>query len=189
MKRLFILTFSAMFVLSFLHAQTTHFLSDNHVMKRVSTNSKYLLLPIEESRENDHVRILQDQKVVKEFNCKLAMNKIDYFVPLHLDEFGGKDILLDITISRGNANEQARHTATKDFICWKAMKYADTFDTQNREKFRPAYHHTPLYGWMNDPNGMFYKDGIWHLYFQHNPYGSQWENMTWGHSTSRDLMN
>lgn len=178
-----------MFALSFLHAQTTHFLSDNHVMQRISTNSKYLLLPVEESRENDHVRILQDQKVVKEFNCKLAMNKIDYFVPLNLDEFGGKDILLDITISRGNANEQARHTSTKDFICWKAIKYTDTFDTQNREKFRPVYHHTPLYGWMNDPNGMFYKDGVWHLYFQHNPYGSQWENMTWGHSTSRDLMN
>ena len=41
---------------------------------------------------------------------------------------------------------------------------------------------------MNDPNGMFYKDGVWHLYFQHNPYGSQWENMTWGHSTSTDLI-
>ena len=41
---------------------------------------------------------------------------------------------------------------------------------------------------MNDPNGMFYKDGIWHLYYQWNPYGSQWENMTWGHSTSRDLI-
>ena len=187
-KKIFVISL-LMFALSFLHAQTTHFLSDNHVMQRISTNSKYLLLPVEESRENDHVRILQDQKVVKEFNCKLAMNKIDYFVPLNLDEFGGKDILLDITISRGNANEQARHTSTKDFICWKAIKYTDTFDTQNREKFRPVYHHTPLYGWMNDPNGMFYKDGVWHLYFQHNPYGSQWENMTWGHSTSRDLMN
>ena len=41
---------------------------------------------------------------------------------------------------------------------------------------------------MNDPNGMFYKDGIWHLYYQWNPYGSQWENMTWGHSTSKDLI-
>ena len=41
---------------------------------------------------------------------------------------------------------------------------------------------------MNDPNGMFFKDGVWHLYFQHNPYGSQWENMTWGHSTSTDLI-
>ena len=68
------------------------------------------------------------------------------------------------------------------------MKYVDTFDTANREQFRPIYHHTPLYGWMNDPNGMFYKDGVWHLYYQYNPYGSQWENMTWGHSTSRDLL-
>ena len=41
---------------------------------------------------------------------------------------------------------------------------------------------------MNDPNGMFYKDGVWHLYYQYNPYGSQWENMTWAHSTSTDLI-
>ena len=42
---------------------------------------------------------------------------------------------------------------------------------------------------MNDPNGMFYKDGVWHLYYQKNPYGSKWQNMTWGHSTSTDLIN
>ena len=41
---------------------------------------------------------------------------------------------------------------------------------------------------MNDPNGMFYKDGVWHLYYQWNPYGSKWQNMTWGHSSSKDLV-
>jgi levanase/fructan beta-fructosidase len=76
----------------------------------------------------------------------------------------------------------------KDFLCWREMKQSDDFDTANREKFRPAYHHTPAYGWMNDPNGMFYKDGVYHLYYQWNPYGSMWENMTWGHSTSKDLI-
>ena len=76
----------------------------------------------------------------------------------------------------------------KKFVCWEKMKYSDSFDTKNVEKHRPAYHHTPAYGWMNDPNGMFYKDGVWHLYYQYNPYGSQWENMSWGHSTSTDLM-
>ena len=75
-----------------------------------------------------------------------------------------------------------------DAVGWKALKLSDTFDTANKEKYRPLYHHTPAYGWMNDPNGMFYKDGVWHLYFQHNPYGSVWGNMTWGHSTSTDLV-
>lgn len=68
------------------------------------------------------------------------------------------------------------------------MKQSDTFDTTNREQWRPVYHHTPTWGWMNDPNGMFYKDGVWHLYYQHNAYGSIWGNISWGHSTSTDLM-
>ena len=71
---------------------------------------------------------------------------------------------------------------------WEALSLSDSFDTTNTERFRPAFHHTPLYGWMNDPNGMFFKDGVWHLYYQYNPYGSKWQNMTWGHSTSTDLI-
>ena len=86
---------------------------------------------------------------------------------------------------------QGRSTVreAKDDACWKNLTLSDTFDTTNREKYRPVYHHTPLYGWMNDPNGMFYKDGVWHLYFQHNPYGSKWQNLSWGHSSSKDLIN
>ena len=93
--------------------------------------------------------------------------------------------MLDVVIpqSRGSVRE------AKDDACWRGIVLADTFDTANREKYRPAFHHTPRYGWMNDPNGMFYKDGRWHLYYQYNPYGSKWQNMTWGHSVSDDLVN
>ena len=113
-------------------------------------------------------------------NVRLAVDNVDYYVPLEVKD--GQ--LLDI-IFHGDRRTTGN---MKGFACWKEMKFSDTFDTTNREKFRPAYHHTPQYGWMNDPNGMFYKDGEWHLYYQYNPYGSLWENMTWGHSVSKDLV-
>ena len=164
-----------------MHAQS--FLSQNHAIKRVITSDKYILLPVEEDEHNAHIRVIKDNQVVKEFNCKLAINKTDYSVPLDISEYGG-DVLLDIQFT----GDKRSIGLIKDFACWKDIKLSSVFDTKNREKFRPIYHHTPAYGWMNDPNGMFYKDGVWHLYYQYNPYGSQWENMTWAHSTSTDLM-
>ena len=166
---------------TFMHAQT--FLSSNHAMKRVKTADKYILLPVEEEEGYAHIRVIKDNQVVKEFNCKLAINKTDYSVPLDISEYGG-DVLLDIQFS----GDKRSIGLINNFVCWKDIKATNVFDSKNREKFRSIYHHTPLYGWMNDPNGMFYKDGVWHLYYQYNPYGSQWENMTWAHSTSTDLI-
>ena len=166
---------------TFMHAQT--FLSSNHAMKRVKTADKYILLPVEEEEGYAHIRVIKDNQVVKEFNCKLAINKTDYNVPLDVSEYGG-DVLLDIQFS----GDKRSIGLINNFVCWKDIKATNVFDSKNREKFRSIYHHTPIYGWMNDPNGMFYKDGVWHLYYQYNPYGSQWENMTWAHSTSTDLI-
>ena len=166
---------------TFMHAQT--FLSSNHAMKRVKTVDKYILLPVEEEEGYAHIRVIKDNQVVKEFNCKLAINKTYYNVPLDVSEYGG-DVLLDIQFS----GDKRSIGLINNFVCWKDIKATNVFDSKNREKFRSIYHHTPVYGWMNDPNGMFYKDGVWHLYYQYNPYGSQWENMTWAHSTSTDLI-
>lgn len=174
-------------------AQTmkTKILADDHVMLRVNTADGYVLLPVEESQNTDHIRVISNNNVVQEFNVRLAVNKADYYVPLNVRRFAdgqGKSLLLDIIVNRGDAANSASKAATSDFAAWKLVKTSHAIDMTNREKFRPLYHHTPAYGWMNDPNGLFYKDGVWHLYFQYNPYGSQWENMTWGHSTSTDLI-
>jgi levanase/fructan beta-fructosidase len=178
-KLLMILTVMLMTVT--VKAQEVLILGDNHAMLKHDQGRKYLLLPVQEKEENAAIAVMDGRnEMVKRLNVRLAVDKVDYFVPVELKDAK----LFEITFH----GDRRTKGAIKDFACWKEMKYSDSFDTTNREPFRPLYHHTPVYGWMNDPNGMFYKDGIWHLYYQWNPYGSQWENMTWGHSTSRDLI-
>lgn len=138
---------------------------------------KFLLLPVQENAPEGKVNIIVNNEFQLEqnINIRLAREKVDYYVPLDLSAYQGKSVSVDVTGMPVSS------------LCWKEIKLSDTFYSSNCETYRPVYHHTPVYGWMNDPNGMFYKDGVYHLYFQYNPYGSMWANMTWGHSTSTDL--
>lgn len=138
---------------------------------------KFLLLPVQENAPEGKVNIIVNNEFQLEqnINIRLAREKVDYYVPLDLSAYQGKSVSVDVTGMPVSS------------LCWKEIKLSDTFYSSNRETYRPVYHHTPVYGWMNDPNGMFYKDGVYHLYFQYNPYGSMWANMTWGHSTSTNL--
>ncbi len=188
MKKIFLSALVVLGSMAATHAQETSFLSNNHCLYRISQDNqgkKFLLLPVQESAEVSNIKVIGNSKQLKTLNVRLANNHIDYYVSLNLQEFAGeKGLMLDVHVN-GTYRTDGGVAA---FSCWKNMQFADTFDMANHEQYRPVYHHTPAYGWMNDPNGMFYKDGVWNLYFQHNPYGSQWENMTWGHSTSTDLV-
>ena len=184
------LTILVMMIFSFLDASADTSsllikdLGEGHCLVQINTNQRYLLLPVEEVMPDVRVSMIVNNKEVNVADVRLAVNRVDYFVPLDLSAYAGKNILLKFKLG---SNDPIRGKLSA--ICCKEMKLSDTFDTGNREKFRPTYHFSPLYGWMNDPNGMVYKDGEYHLFYQYNPYGSKWGNMSWGHAISQDLVN
>lgn len=141
---------------------------------KVENPTKYLLLPIQEEKDEAQVLLDTGSKDDTWMDVRLAQNGSDYFVPFALGK--GKTATVKILGLK------------KDALALSLLKLSDTFDTANTDYYRPSYHFTPLYGWMNDPNGMVYKDGEYHLYFQYNPYGSKWGNMHWGHAVSKDLI-
>ena len=140
----------------------------------VDNPTKYLILPIEEERDEAKVKLDLGRADDTWMDVRLAIDRIDYEVPFELSA-GKRAVVKMINIDR-------------DALALKKMRLSDTWDVKNTDYYRPIYHHTPQYGWMNDANGLVYKDGEYHLYFQYNPYGSKWGNMHWGHSVSRDLV-
>lgn len=161
-----------------------HHVGVNNVLVRVTGEGRYLLLPVQESSDDAKINILVDGNIAETIYVRLSKSKTDYRVPFDLAPYKGHHVILDVVLLQDRSSIRE----AKEDVCWRDLRVSDTFDVSNREKYRPAFHHTPLYGWMNDPNGMFYKDCLWHLYYQYNPYGSKWQNMTWGHSVSSDLI-
>lgn len=153
-----------------------HLVCEQNIVS-LDVTEDYLLLPIQDDAPEGKICIVKDNEQKGTLmNVRLARERVDSYVPFALSAYKGQHISIEI--------QGVPETA----LCWKELKLSGSFDMANKESFRPVYHHTPAYGWMNDPNGMFYKDGVYHLYFQYNPYGSVWGNMHWGHSTSTDLM-
>lgn len=177
MKKHLFITAAALFATVTATSQTmkvTH--RGDTTIIRVEHSTKYLILPIEEEKPEAQVILDRGQASDTWMDIRLAENKVDYYVPFELNQ--GKTSIVKIRNLKSDA------LALKP----GQMRLSNEWSVRNTDFYRPSYHHTPSYGWMNDPNGMFYKDGIYHLCYQYNPYGSKWGNMHWGHAVSRDLI-
>lgn len=146
----------------------------------ITFHKKYLDLPVKNGASKRWISLFIDGEKVREFDIELAQAAPDFWVYLDVSEFAGKQgtLQIDRYYSCGQMG-------------FDAITNSDTFpgqETLYQEKRRPQFHFSSRRGWNNDTNGMVYYNGRYHLFYQHNPYGWNWGNMTWGHAVSTDII-
>ena len=146
---------------------------------KIKVTKTYLLLPINNKAPKPQVSILLDEKEVRFVTAPLAAREedIDWWAFFNISEYRGKELTVSIN---GLADEGFKLIRQDDHVPGE--------DKWGDEPMRPQFHFSQKVGWNNDPNGMVYYDGEWHLYLQHNPVGLPWGNMTWAHGVSKDLV-
>ncbi len=166
------------------HINADHFVQSDapcvsEKTRTIEVQHRYLNIPVKNGATKLCMRLLQEGEIAREFEVELAPADPDFWVFLDLTPFQGKSLTLWAdAVERDNKGFDAIQQA--DEIIGGEDLY--------REKYRPQFHFSSKRGWNNDPNGLVYYAGEYHLFYQHNPYGWNWGNMTWGHAVSKDLV-
>lgn len=144
--------------------------------RTIKITKQYLNFPV--SHRTDRARMTFTAKGTDDLSVviRLAPGDADYWVFKDMTAYRGKTVTITY---EGNADGLSK-IYESDQPAGQEEMY--------REKNRPQFHFTTRRGWINDPNGLIFYDGEYHLFYQHNPYEREWENMHWGHAVSRDLV-
>jgi len=139
-------------------------------------SKRYLNFPVSQKENRAKMCFTVDGKQEMEFVIRLAPSEPDYWVFYDVSSYRGKKLV----ITYSGKPEGLSKIYQDDVI--------NGSDSLYRESKRPQIHFSPRRGWNNDPNGLVYYDGEYHMFFQHNPFEREWQNMSWGHAVSRDLV-
>ncbi len=146
----------------------------------VTITNRYLNLPVKTGATKRLFELVVDGLVTHEAFIELADSVTpDFYSFLDLGDFQGKQALVRVDSAAANP------TSLNSLVWSNGIVGANTF---YQEANRPIYHFTARRGWLNDPNGLVYFNGEYHMGYQHNPYGWNWANMHWGHAVSTDLV-
>jgi sucrose-6-phosphate hydrolase SacC (GH32 family) len=149
------------------------------VSREFAATKRYLNLPVKNGAPRRVVEVLVEGRAVRRFDIELADAEPDWWAPLDLSPLAADRVTLRVD------------RLAEDSQALTLVEPSDTIEGAEqlyREKLRPQFHFSARRGWLNDPNGLAFYNGEYHLFFQHNPYGWSWGNMHWGHAVSRDLV-
>jgi fructan beta-fructosidase len=146
---------------------------------KLKLDKQYVHLPVSyDGNDETRLQLIVENEAVREFDIFLPDANPDFWVFLDVSEFGNKKATL-----------KTRYGEVKKGLDLIYVSDNRTYlDNVYSEDFRPQIHFSTMRGWINDPNGLIYYDGEYHLFYQHNPYGYAWGNMHWGHAVSTDLL-
>ena len=147
--------------------------------KSFAVSAEYLVLPVRNEGEEGRLRLSVEDRIELDYGVSLATGPedVDWYAFFSLARFRGKEV----RVSASNVTERG----------FELVRQADAIPGAERfyrERLRPQFHFTSRTGWLNDPNGLIWYRGEYHLFYQHNPTGLPWGNMTWGHAVSSDLV-
>lgn len=145
--------------------------------RELDVTAKWLLLPVKNGARMCKAHVLARGKVFREFDIEFAQGDPDWYAALDVSSLKGSKIKVSVDGLRAGTKSLS------------LVKVADELSAPDGYDgvYRAQFHFSPARGWTNDPNGLSYYNGQWHLFFQHNPYGVNWGNMHWGHAVSKDL--
>jgi len=179
--KLLFLVFSILFV-SNLYAETAVRATAKvtSLEKKIKIEKQYINLPVTTGATKRLMRMYIDDKLVREFVIEYAETAPQFHVFMDVSDFKRKKVKF-VLVNDGKLTDNALDKITQSS---KPVEYKEFY----KEKLRPQIHFSSKRGWNNDSNGLVFYKGQYHLFYQHNPYGFNWGNMTWGHAVSKDMI-
>ena len=161
--------------------QTENAVLENNT-RELKVAKRYLNIPVKTGAPKKWMRLLQNGKLIRELDIELCADAPSFWAFMDMEQFQGENLTVTLEgVERGE---------TKDF---DAITLSDTIiggENMYQETDRPQFHFTSKRGWLNDPNGLVYYKGEYHLFYQHSPcsWNGSDAHKTWGHAISTDLV-